>query len=208
MDENLEASGGEGELPDEAGGAIQPPEGTAITIERFPDGITIQVPPAGLWRGSSGLFAFSLIWLGICVPLSLCIVGSIFSGQGNAQGNTDNLWALPLLFSLFWLVGIGMLLAAINMGRRSAVLAVTGGSLMVLQTGLLGSKQREWAPGDVEAVCTGPSGMTVNDKPVLQLQIVDGGAARFGLLTGRNEGELKWMAAELRAALQAPPRPQ
>ena len=209
MDENSETNvDPPSDTEDESAGGFQQPAGTSITIERFPDGLTIHVPPAGVWRGSSGFFAFALIWLGITVPISLCVIGAIVAAQDQAQGNKEMLWVMPLILSLFWFVGIGMLLGAINMGRRKAALAVTGGSLMVLQTGLFGSKQREWPPGEVEAVCAGPSGMTVNDKPVLELQIFDGGAAKFGLLAGRTDEELEWMAAELRHVLKAPSRPR
>ena len=38
------------------------PAGSKITIERFPDGLTITVPPTGIW--SQGLFVFGLIWNG------------------------------------------------------------------------------------------------------------------------------------------------
>jgi hypothetical protein len=183
-------------------GGYSKPAGSAITIERFADGVTIQVPPAGLWRGSHGLFAFALIWLAITAPICVCVGGGIIAGADNAQGNEAIIWLLPLMMALFPLVGIGLLLAAINMGRRKAALAVTGGSLMVLQTGLFGSKQREWPPGEVEAIRAGPSGMTVNEKPVLELQIYDGGAEKFGVLAGRTNEELEWMAAELRAVLK------
>lgn len=183
------------------------PADSPITIERFPDGVTIQIPPGGLWRGSHGLFAFGLIWLAITGPLTLCLGGGVAAGQPNAQGNTAMLWLMPLMLLLFPLVGVGLLLAGINMGTRKAVLAVTGGSLMVLQTGIFGSKQRDWPPGEVEAVRIGPSGMTVNDKPVLELQIFDGGASKFGLLAGRSDEELEWIAGELRAVLRLPSFP-
>jgi hypothetical protein len=202
MDEIAETNDGPVDESAAEMGGYTKPAGSAITIERFPDGVTIQVPPAGLWQGSHGLFAFALIWLAITVPICLCVGGGIIAGQDNAQGNKAMIWLLPLMMLLFPLVGIGLLLAAINMGRRKAALAVTGGSLMVLQTGLFGSKQREWPPGEVEAVRAGPSGMTVNDKPVLELQIFDGGAEKFGLLAGRTNEELEWMARELREVLK------
>ena len=175
------------------------PADSQIKIDRFPDGVTIEVPPAGLWRGSRGLFGFAILWNGIIGLITVCLVGAFFGGQ-NAKGN-DPLWVLPLVLSIFWIAGIGLLLAAINMGQRRAALAVTSGSLTVIQTGLFGSKQRDWAPDDLEGVHVGPSGMTVNDEPVLQLQIVDGGGNKFGLLTGRNPDELRWLAAELKTAL-------
>ena len=57
--------------------------------------------------------------------------------------------------SIFWLVGIGMLLGASNMGLRKAGIAVTGGTLMVIQTGIFGTRQRDWQPGNVEAIAPG-----------------------------------------------------
>ncbi len=86
------------------------------------------------------------------------------------------------------------------MARRRAAFACTGGTLMVIQRGLFGSKQRDFEPGDVEAIRVGPSGMTVNDVPIRELQIFDDGATKFGLLAGRSDAELDWLAAELRQA--------
>jgi len=175
-----------------------PPKGSQIKIDRFPDGLTIEIPPAGLWRGSQGLFFFAILWNGIIGIITMCILGAIVGGDAKRD---NGIWALPAFLSIFWLVGIGILLAALNMGRRKAAIAVTGGTLMVIQTGIFGSKQRDWEKGDVEAVRAGPSGMTVNDRPVLELQIFDGGAGKFGMLAGRSNEELWWLAGELRAAL-------
>ena len=179
--------------------ALRQPADSPIKIERFPDGLTIEVPAAGLWRGSSGLFGFAVIWNGIIGLISFCLLAAVF-GNNRAKPQ-DGAWIFPLLLSLFWLVGIGLLLAAINMGRRRAALAYTGGMLMVVQTGLFGSKRRDWSPDDLDDVRVGPSGMTVNDEPVLELHIIDGGGMKFGLLAGRSQEELRWLAAELRAVL-------
>jgi hypothetical protein len=176
-----------------------PPKNTAIQIERFPDGLTANIPPAGI-RGTHGLFFFAVIWDAAMAVFTVFLVFAVFNGKDNQKA----IWMLPLLLSVFWLVGIGLLLAALNMARRRAAIAVTSGTLMVIQTGLFGTKQRTWEAGDVEAVRIGPSGMTVNDKPVMQLQIFDGGGDSFGMLTGRANDELKWLAAELRAALNVP----
>jgi hypothetical protein len=177
-----------------------PPAGSPIKIERFPDGLTIEIPPAGLWRGSQGLFFFAVLWNGIIGIITFCLLGAILGGDAK----DNSIWALPAFLSIFWLVGIGILLAALNMGLRKAAIAVTGGTLMVIQKSIFGSKQRDWEKGDVEAVRAGPSGMTVNDRPVLELQIFDGGAAKFGMLCGRTDEELHWLAEELRVALGIP----
>jgi hypothetical protein len=72
---------------------------------------------------------------------------------------------------------------------------------MVIQTGLFGTRQRQWPVTEIRRVCAGPSGMEVNDKPILELQIFGESSAKFGLLCGRSDEELRWMASELRVVL-------
>jgi hypothetical protein len=179
---------------------LPPPEGSRITIERFPDGLTIQLPAAGA-SGAKGMLSFAVILNGVLAFITGFVLLMFFADNLKHQGP---LWVLPAFLSFFWLVGICFLLASLNMARRRAAFAYTGGTLMVIQTGLFGSKTRDFEPGDVEAVRVGPSGMTVNDVPIRELQIIDGGAAKFSLLAGRSEAELDWLAAELRAALRVP----
>lgn len=172
-----------------------PPAKSPIKFERFDDGLTIEVPPAGI-AGTLGLFLFAVIWDAFSLLLLLIVLGN--NKQEGAPG------VLLLVLGIFWLVGIGLLLASIHMARRRAAIAVTSGTLMVIQTGLFGSQQRAWEPGDLEAIRVGPTGMTVNDKPVLELQFFDGGAAKFGMLAGRKDEELEWLADELRAVMKLP----
>ena len=174
------------------------PANSPITIERFSDGLTITVPPAGLGKGTHGLFAFAILWngfMGVFTPLLLI---GVFSGKGVEKGAA---LIAPAVLSLFWLVGIGILLGALNMGRRRAAIAVTGGALMVIQTGIFGTKQRQWVATEVRKICAGQSGMEVNDKPILELQIYGQSGGKFGLLAGRADEELRWIASELRTAL-------
>jgi hypothetical protein len=194
------------ELPDEkSDDAVAPnetplpqPADSPITIERFPDGLTITVPPAGLGKGTHGLFAFAILWNGFMGVFTPVLLIGIFRGKGVEQGAA---LIAPAVLSLFWLVGIGILLGALNMGRRRAAIAVTGGALMVIQAGIFGTKQRQWAATEIRKICAGHSGMEVNDKPILELQIYGQGAGKFGLLAGRADEELRWIASELRAAL-------
>ncbi len=174
---------------------VNPPPGSPVKVDRFDDGLTIEIPPAGI-AGTLGLFLFAIIWDVFALLLLLIVLGN-----QNQKGSTG---VLLLVLAIFWLVGIGLMLASLHMARRRAAIAVTGGTLMVIQTGLFGSKQRTWEPGDVEAVRLGHSGVTVNDKPVQELQIYDGGLVKFGMLAGRKDEELEWIAAELRAALKVP----
>jgi len=171
------------------------PAGSTITLDESATGVTLEVPRAGLRQGSKGLFPFGVVWCGFMALLTGFIV---FSG---GLGDPEGFWIFVAVISLFWLVGIGMLLAGINMGRRRAVLAVVGNQLLVLQTGLLGGQRREWPRDQLADVRSGPTGMEVNDVPILELQIIPREGKKVGLLGGRDEAELAWMATVLRRAL-------
>jgi len=146
------------------------------------------------------MFFFALIWNGFMTVFT----SGIICGGLNAEDKPDAtaLWIFPLFLLLFWAVGIGMLLGALNMGRRSAMFAVAGGNLLVMQKGIFGTKRREWSAQEISSIVTGPSGMKVNDRDVPQLQIHASGE-KLGLLTGRDERELEWLACELRNAWRA-----
>jgi hypothetical protein len=189
--------------PGDAYQPLPPPTGSRITVERFPDGLTIKIPPAGI-SGAKGMLFFAVILNGVLTFITAVVLLMFFDGNLKQNGP---IWVLPLFLSFFWLVGFCFLLASLNMARRRAAIACAGGTLMVIQTGLFGSKQRDFEPGDIEAIRVGPSGMTVNDVPIRELQIFDGGADRFALLAGRSDAELDWLAAELRQALNVPSQP-
>jgi hypothetical protein len=170
------------------------PAGSRARLERQPNSTVLTIPPAGLWRGSKGLFGMALFWCGFMVVLSSIVT---FAGIGDG-------FLIFLAFAVvFWGVGIALLVGAINMGRRQAVLAVVDGTLMIYQTGLFGAKRNEWPKDAVAAIRTGPSGMEVNEVPVLELQIHSKSGKKVGLLAGRNVDELRWLATVLRRALHA-----
>jgi hypothetical protein len=176
---------------------LEKPANSPAVLESRTDGVTITIPPVGLWRGSSGLFFFALVWNAIIAIITFCLLVAIASG--NAQGD---LWA-PLLFLIpFWLIGIGVGLAAYHMGRRHAVFAVVGDTFMVIQQGPLGTKRGEWNCDDLTDIGTGPSGMEVNDQPVIELQIQPKTGKKIGLLAGRDTAELEWIATMLRHSLR------
>ena len=96
---------------------------------------------------------------------------------------------------------VGILLAAINMGRRRSNLATAGDRLFVVRESIFGRKTHEWKAADLEEIRRGASGTTVNDVPVLELQIHPRQGKKVGLLSERDNGELTWIAAELNQAL-------
>jgi hypothetical protein len=115
-----------------------------------------------------------------------------------------NPWLPILLIAAFWAFGLGLLAVAVNMGRRTAVMAVEDGRLQVETRGLFGVRRQEWNPGELSAVRADAGGLEVNERPVLELQIHPAGGKKWGLLAGRDEDELRWMATSLRRALKLP----
>src|SRR5262249_19452695 len=104
----------------------------------------------------------------------------------------------------FWGVGIGLALAVYEMGRRRAILAVVGDSLLVIQEGPMRLKRSEWHRDELKDVRPAPSGLSVNHKRVLELQIQPKLGKPFGLLGGHGDPELEWIATMLRGALRLP----
>ena len=49
--------------------------------------------------------------------------------------------------------------------------------------------------------------MKVNNQPVIELQIHPRGAKKVGILAGRDEAELRWIASTLRRASNLPTAP-
>lgn len=170
-----------------------PPSGSDIEVETFADGLTIRIPPAGLRKGTSGLFTFSLVWNGAMLLFTTLFVFAMF----NHQANNDGMWVVIGFLALFWAVGIGTLCGALNMGWRKAAIAVAGDSLMVMQTGPFGKKSKDWPLSDLVAIKAGPSGIRVNDVDVVELQIHAIDDSKFGLLAGRATAEVEWLASLL-----------
>ncbi len=176
------------------------PAGSSVQLEERGAGIRLVVPPAGIWKGSKGLFFFSLLW---CAFMAL-FTGLSFSLSSRSSGS------LPVPFLIFipgfWLIGFALLAGAVNQGRRRAELTADSATLRIESHGIFGSKQREWRRDELAAIRADASGMTVNDRPVINLQIHPTIGKRAGFFAGRNEDELRWIAWQLRRVLKVPAR--
>ena len=179
---------------------LEQPSGSRVQVEEHGTGVCLVVPPAGLWRGSRGLFLFGLLWCGFM---------AVFTGF-SVLGSVKTPGSMPVAFWVFtpafWLIGLGLLAGAINMGRRTARLAAEGGRLLVETRSIFGTKQRKWERSEIAAIRADGSGMEVNETPVIELQIHPRIGKKVGLLAGRSEEELRWMTTRLRRALNVPAR--
>ena len=67
----------------------------------------------------------------------------------------------------------------------------------ILQTGLLGRKTREWSKDEIDHVTVGNSNISVNNRPLPELQIHLQSGAKRGLLAGRDRADLQWIASAI-----------
>ncbi len=168
------------------------PSGSKIEWEDRPDGLAIRIPPAGLKKGSKGLWAFAIIWN--------AFVGLIYVGLAYAAivNKDDEAWTGMLAMLIFLAVGVGILLGALNMGRRSADILLMNSMLTIKRKGIFGEKVKEFEIADIKKIADGPSGMEVNNKPVYELQVFNKENTKLiGLLSQIEDKELKWLAALL-----------
>jgi hypothetical protein len=176
------------------------PAASRVTLEEWRDGLRMSVPPAGLWRGSRGLFLFAVVW---CAFIA---VFTVLATVGRLAEQAERPWMPWAFVGVFWVVGLSLMAVAVNMGRRTAEIAVTNGQLRIATRGLFGARQHEWLAGELTAIRADGSGMEVNERPVLELQVHPRVGKRVGLLAGRDDDELRWIASRLREALAVPAR--
>lgn len=185
---------------------LSQPAGSSITLENNAQGLTLTVPPVGFFRGSAGLGVFAIFWNGFLILVTTIALTTILSGGTfkTKSGAPASPWIVALFMSIFWAVGLGMLTAALHMGRRRAIIDVVDDALLITQAGLFGTTQRQWSRQQIAAICRGPSNMTVNNRPVLELQVHPVEGKRVGFLSGRGDEDLAWVADVLRRALELP----
>ena len=184
--------------PPQFADVTEKPADSQVRIESRVNGLMLVIPPAGLRKDCKGLFAFAIVW---------CLFMAVFTGlMGFANGNKTKgpPWFIWIFVGVFWLIGVSILAGAINMGRRRAMLLVENGELRVAQEDLFGAKRRTWRREEIAAIRADASGMAVNDVPIIELQIHPLNGRKAGFFAGRDEQELRWMATELRRALQLP----
>jgi len=177
----------------------QPAKSNAA-VDETREGLTVTLPPRGFMKGSKGLGCFSIAWCGFM---------AVFTGV-MVLGGPPGVWFVYLFLAGFWAVGIAVFLGALNMGRRRTIIDLVGAppatTVVVTRQGLFGLKQVEHAYDTLVNVRVGPSGMEVNDRPVMQLQFMHDHAGKdtHGLLSERDDDELEWLAALLRNRLRLP----
>ncbi|MBL8797724.1 MAG: hypothetical protein JNM56_27750 [Planctomycetia bacterium] len=186
--------------------SLKQPRGSDIAVEETADGITLTVPPAGIWEGSQGFLHFGLCWMGV----TAIVTGVLVFCDG---GPTGQELILAILFvGLLWIVGFGLLIGAISLAGRRAELIVSGDQLLAFQTGFVRDKRQKWMKQEILEIRSGlidtdPTNFgealakMLNLVP-MELQIIPVKGDKFSMLSGRDAEELRWVAAKLRQLLR------
>jgi hypothetical protein len=171
-------------------GVRHQPESSRAIVDDAPGGITIALPRYG-FRGG---------------PLTMIVLGGVASAvAGFVMAKVDNLPTTPtIIVQAIGFAGLLVAIHGIRIARRKAVIAVVGRQLLVMQTGLVRSTERSWEADQLAAVRVGKSGMQINEVDILELQIVPKEGLPFGLLAGRDEPEIAWIAGVVRERLGLP----
>lgn len=189
------------EAPDAPGRDVreQPPD-SRVRLERHPDGVTVTVPRLGVVKGSGGMVFMGLIFSAVGGVFTVSLIERLLNPNAGPIGGTP-------IGAIFLVIGVVMLVASVQAGMKRVVLAVVGDRLLTFETGPLGSRRREFTRDGLRDIACGPSNVSVNKKPLPQLQIVEVYESTVGMLTGRDETELMWIATVLRQALKLPAAP-
>ena len=177
---------------------VELPADSSLEIVDQGDATVYRLPEKGIWKGSFGLMFFAMIWNGFMALVSFVLL----FGNGKLEGE---LWVMVLMMVLFWAVGIGLLVGAIYLGRRSALIGVKEGLLFIERKSIFGTKWTDFEPGKVASIHVGPGTMEVNDKPVMELKIEPVGQETIGLLSQLEDDELHWLAQQLTSELDLKP---
>ena len=177
---------------------VELPADSSLEIVDQSDATVYRIPAKGIWKGSFGLMLFAIIWNSFMAFITVAPL------LGNAKVEGE-LWIMVLVLGLFWSVGIGLLVGAIYLGRRSALIGVKEGLLFIEQKSIFGTKWTDFQPGKIASIYIGAGNMEVNDEPVMELKIEPVGKKTIGFFSQLEDDELRWLAQRLNNELQLKP---
>lgn len=176
---------------------MEKPPDSPIVLRKGDAGITLEVPPLGIRKGSMWLFLFAIAW---CVFIGLFTAVFLF---GNPATGNHGFEGFPLFLFLgaFWTIGLGMLATSINLGKRRTTFSAGRSELTVIKSGPFGTKRFNCSRANIVSVEIGSSNVEVNHRRLSELQVYLLNKKKVSFLVGRDADELEWVAYELRGAL-------
>ena len=197
-------------VPDKPGGespaieeAAQQPAGSNARLVETATSIELTVPSRGLWKDSSGLLFFGLVW---CLFIGVFSAAMLFGAKSGKTSGDFGPVGFALMLAVFWAAGLGMMLFGIHLGTRRWTLKADSRRLEVAFRSALRCRQWHWAAAEIKEIGVGDSNVEVNHRRLEELQVRPCVGNKAGLLRGRTHDELAWIATVLRRTLQ--PRAQ
>jgi len=174
----------------------QPHKSRAILTDMLSDGLKIELPPLRL--RSNLYLGLLILWIGMLVRItSVIVIGQVWQAFNVAAWICFGVGAFVAIC-----LGLSLLVQAIDLARRRAILRVTDQRLTIVQSGLGPTLAKEWNRDDLLTVVVGPSKIQGNDRRVPELKVLPKLRPPEGFFVGHPEGELLWIATQLRSVLE------
>jgi len=173
------------------------PAGSLVKVSTANGGLQLDIPSRGFWKESYGLVLFGCLWSAMT---GVFTVASCVHHDAHARGDFS-LPGLVAFLGLFWAVGLSMCLFGVHLGTRKWSIVANQDGLSARIESALRSRTLQWKRGEILGLRVGDSSVEVNHRRLRELQVQPVGGKHRGLLAGRDEAELAWMASLLRHTL-------
>ena len=166
-------------------------------IEHTATGVRVFVPAQGFRGGAS-------LW---CLGIIIAVFASIFEAVNILEVLSGNhrAWISIILASPFLITGLAMMVRAWTLGQRTALLTVDPDGLSIDRHSPFRDERNHFSRHIIDEVRVGPSGMKVNDTPVMELQVWVKGEKALGMLSQCTAEQCQEIAVALRPGLGLQP---
>lgn len=176
-------------VPSTASEEGRPPH-TKVKIIEQSDALAIDAPSPGLIRGSHGLFVFSLVWI---------IFSLLWCGVVVVRGGAE--WGAMGAGLVFVVLGVVCLGWSVRMGCQRVMMAIDSETILIRRLGGRQVREEKYARADLMAVRCGPSGLKVNNRPIMELQFHFRNCPTVRCGSYLSDSEVRWLAAKLQSWL-------
>jgi hypothetical protein len=196
------------------------PADCRIIEEPLARGVQFVIPPAGFGHPDVRRYLLlALAFLGAAAGVS-AFLQFVLGPDGPDADVRDSLRFLWLFPGLLALGLVGAVEEVVRRARRHATLGVVGETLLVRQSNLYGTREREWPRSRVADVRVGHTlegrsllgprtrrAVLDRSDPIWELHIHLTGGEVVRLFDGYGDADLQWLATALRRALAVPASP-
>jgi hypothetical protein len=176
------------------------PKGCQTFADPKGQGMTLIVPPIGFRRVPKKLFVFAGFWLAVTTLFTVQAAGR--AGGRMPQMDAGSWVGLAVFLAIFWLAGLLLAATAVQGAYTRSVLTLSGAFFLLKLDGPFRTSRRRWLRTDLEgfsvnlrAVRHGP------DFPHLCI-LIKNWRRGCRILAGRDQRELRWVAAVMSQALE------